>query len=105
MERPPVPTSPEKRENLEQMQDELARIEEVYRLQIATRRDLSQEIKEYVLAYMREHPEQEWGQVDGEDVNVHSVERTKDGDLTIQIAAYGMVADGRCIPIPSELKK
>ena len=103
-EKPPARSAPERSENLDQMQRELARIDMVYREHIATRTDLSAEAKEFVLNHMREHPEREWGQVDGEEVMVHSVEKLEDGSIAVQIACYGMLVDQRVIPIPAELR-
>ncbi len=106
-ERPSAPSEAalEQRENLDQMQRELARIEKVYAEFIATRSDLTPEQKEFALNHMREHPEQEWGQsVDG-----HRIERTSDGDISVVawLDEPGMgkyVMDPRIIPIPRELK-
>jgi len=103
-EKPPAPSAPERSENLDQMQRELVRIESVYREHIATRTDLSAEAKEFVLNHMREHPEREWGQADGEDVVIHSIEKLEDGSLAVQIACFGMLVDQRIIPIPRELQ-
>lgn len=103
-EKPAAPSTPEKRENLDQTQLELARIDKVYREHIVTRVDLTAEAKEFVLNHMREHPEREWGQADGEEVTIHSIEKLEDGSLAVQIACYGMLVDQRVIPIPAELR-
>lgn len=99
-----APTPEGEREDVEQMTAELRRIEAVYHGHILDREDFSFSAKQFVLGEMRKRPECEWGQVDGEDVRVHSIEKTPEGDLAFTIESYGYATEPRIIKIPDELK-
>lgn len=86
------------------MTTEFRRIESVYHAHILSREDLSFAAKQFVLRAMRERPECEWGQVDGQDVRIHEIKKTAEGDLAVYIESYGYVTDARIIKIPDELK-
>lgn len=99
-----APTPEGEHEDVGQMTVELRRVESVYHAHILPREDLSFAAKQFVLKAMRERPESEWGQVDGQDVRIHEIKKTAEGDLAVYIESYGYVTDARVIKIPEEMK-
>lgn len=107
-ERPPSKKetlSPEeRRENLDQMQRELVRIEKVYAEHVSTRSDLSDKEKKFIFSYMVERPEHEWGQ----SVDAIRFERTSEGHVAVTVSFedpdYGNYdMDPRVIVLPKDV--